>query len=411
MELYLSKPGVMSCAGNNIEELWKSVTTGNQKNIKKVKACNDEEYFAARIADDSLQASGARYDMKIMRIENAALEQIADDVLAVKERYGADRVAVCLGSCDNGTEFSLANHRKYFAEGEFPKDYNIEIQGADYVSTFVAEKFGLTGPAVTFATACSSSAGAIIKASEMIMGGVVDAAVVGGIDIASDTTLIGFSALEAVSSEITNPFSKNRHGITLGDGAAFFVLTKEPLSVVECPQGGRIETTSTTTVRLLGWGESADAYHMTSPDPSGAGAEKAIRRALEASKVAGSEVGYINLHGTGTKFNDSMEAKAVAAIFGEKTVPVSTTKPVTGHTLGAAAALEAAICWKALVENQGKNDNIQLPLQVWDGERDEEIPELNIVDGKSGAAKGNLKICLSNSFAFGGANACLVLGI
>ena len=411
MELYLSKPGVMSCAGNNIEELWKSVTTGNQKNIKKVKACNDEEYFAARIADDSLQASGARYDMKIMRIENAALEQIADDVLAVKERYGADRIAVCLGSCDNGTEFSLANHRKYFAEGEFPKDYNIEIQGADYVSTFVAEKFGLTGPAVTFATACSSSAGAIIKASEMIMGGVVDAAVVGGIDIASDTTLIGFSALEAVSSEITNPFSKNRHGITLGDGAAFFVLTKEPLSVVECPQGGRIETTSTTTVRLLGWGESADAYHMTSPDPSGAGAEKAIRRALEASKVAGSEVGYINLHGTGTKFNDSMEGKAVAAIFGEKTVPVSTTKPVTGHTLGAAAALEAAICWKALVENQGKNDNIKLPIQVWDGERDEEIPELNIVDEKSGAAKGNLKICLSNSFAFGGANACLVLGI
>ena len=403
MELYLSKPGVMSCAGNNIEELWKSVTTGNQKNIKKVKACNDEEYFAARIADDSLQASGARYDMKIMRIENAALEQIADDVLAVKERYGADRIAVCLGSCDNGTEFSLANHRKYFAEGEFPKDYNIEIQGADYVSTFVAEKFGLTGPAVTFATACSSSAGAIIKASEMIMGGVVDAAVVGGIDIASDTTLIGFSALEAVSSEITNPFSKNRHGITLGDGAAFFVLSREHLDG--------------STVKLLGWGESADAYHMTSPDPSGAGAEKAIRRALEASKVATSEVGYINLHGTGTKFNDSMEAKAVAAIFGEggkggiSQVPVSTTKPVTGHTLGAAAALEAAICWKALVENQGKNDNIQLPLQVWDGERDEEIPELNIVDGKSGAAKGNLKICLSNSFAFGGANACLVLGI
>ena len=210
MELYLSKPGVMSCAGNNIEELWKSVTTGNQKNIKKVKACNDEEYFAARIADDILQASGARYDMKIMRIENAALEQIADDVLAVKERYGADRIAVCLGSCDNGTEFSLANHRKYFAEGEFPKDYNIEIQGADYVSTFVAEKFGLTGPAVTFATACSSSAGAIIKASEMIMGGVVDAAVVGGIDIASDTTLIGFSALEAVSSETPELSSARR---------------------------------------------------------------------------------------------------------------------------------------------------------------------------------------------------------
>lgn len=407
MELYLSKPGVMSCAGNNIDELWNAVTTGCQSGIKKVTACNGEEYFAARINDAILQPSGGRYDMKIIRIENAALEQIADDINAAKSRYGAERVAVCIGSCDNGTEFSLANHRKYFADGEFPKNYNIEVQGADYVATFIAEKFGLTGPAVTFATACSSSAGAIIKAAEMIMGGVVDAAVVGGIDIASDTTLIGFSALEAVSSEITNPFSKNRHGITLGDGAALFVLSREA---------------NGATVKLLGWGESADAYHMTSPDPSGAGAEKAIRRALENSGVAAGDVGYINLHGTGTKFNDSMEAKAVAAIFGEagasgdaqsESVPVSTTKPVTGHTLGAAAALEAAICWKALVENKEK-ENIKLPAQVWDGEQDEELPQLNIVDSKSGNGDGNnrpLKVCLSNSFAFGGANACLVLGI
>ena len=403
MELYLSKPGVMSCAGNNIDELWNAVTTGCQSGIKKVTACNGEEYFAARINDAILQPSGGRYDMKIIRIENAALEQIADDINAAKSRYGAERVAVCIGSCDNGTEFSLANHRKYFADGEFPKNYNIEVQGADYVATFIAEKFGLTGPAVTFATACSSSAGAIIKASEMIMGGVVDAAVVGGIDIASDTTLIGFSALEAVSSEITNPFSKNRHGITLGDGAAFFVLSREA---------------NGATVKLLGWGESADAYHMTSPDPSGAGAEKAIRRALENSGVVAGDVGYINLHGTGTKFNDSMEAKAVAAIFGDSEggaalVPVSTTKPVTGHTLGAAAALEAAICWKALVENKEK-ENIKLPAQVWDGEQDEELPQLNIVDSKSGNGDGEkkpLKVCLSNSFAFGGANACLVLGI
>ena len=395
MDLYLSKPGVMSCAGNNIDELWQSVTGGNQRGIKKVTACNGEEYFAARIDDEVLKPSTSRYEMKIMRIENAALEQIKADVEAAVSKYGAERVAVCVGSCDNGTEFSLAGHRKYFAEEKFPADYSLEIQGADYVATFVAEKFGLRGPVNTFSTACSSSAGAIIKAAEMIKGGIVDAAVVGGIDIASDTTLIGFSALEAVSSEITNPFSKNRHGITLGDGAAFFVLSKDP-----------------TNVKLLGWGESADAYHMTSPDPSGAGAEKAIRRALENSGVAATNVGYINLHGTGTKFNDSMESIAVDKVFGADgiKVPVSTTKPVTGHTLGAAAALEAAICWKALVENNGKN-NITLPVQVWDGERDEELPEINIVDSKSEAVKGDLKICLSNSFAFGGANACLVLGV
>lgn len=411
MNLYFSKPGVMSCAGYSIEELWNSVLTGNQKNIKKVKACDNEEYFAARIPDTDLKPSSARYDMKIMRIEEAALMQISEEIQTVKNKYGPERVAVCVGSCDNGTEFSVAGHRKYFESGKFPENYNLEIQGADYVSTFIAEKFGLRGPVNTFSTACSSSAGAIIKAAEMLYADIADAAVVGGIDIASDTTLIGFSSLEAVSSELTNPFSKNRHGITLGDGAAFFVLTKEKLFG--------------ETPRLLGWGESADAYHATSPDPSGAGAKKAIMRALENSKLSKKDVGYINLHGTGTKFNDSMEAKAVSEVFQDVKVPASTTKPVTGHTLGAAAALELSICWKALIQNKIDLENykknqekytIKLPLQVWDGEYDTEIPQLNIIDKNKKAfeayesADYELKVCLSNSFAFGGANASLVIG-
>ena len=410
MNLYLSKPGVMSCAGTNIDELWNSVISGSQQGIKKVTACDGQDFFAARISDSVLQPSGARYDMKVVRIENQALNQIAADVETVKQKYGADRIAVCVGSCDNGTEFSVAAHRNYFTEGQFPANYNLEIQGADYASTMVAEKFGLKGPVNTFSTACSSSAGAIIKGAELILAGLADAAVVGGIDIASDTTLVGFGALEAVSSEITNPLSKNRHGITLGDGAAFFVLTKEDLSTLSSSGLTR------GSIRLLGWGESSDAYHMTSPDPSGAGAEKAIRRAIERAEISTSDVGYINLHGTGTKLNDSMESKAVAAIFGENSVPVSSTKAVTGHTLGAAAALEVAICWKALVENNGKKiDNRNLPLQVWDGVKDDELPSLNIVDknnsGKTSSVSKDFTVCLSNSFAFGGANACLALGI
>ena len=460
INLFLSKPGVMSCAGNNIEELWNSVINGNQSGIKRVKACNDEEFFAARIDDSFLKPSSARYDMRIMRIEEAALNQIADEVQAVKAKFGAERIAVCVGSCDNGTEFSIAGHRKYFADGTFPADYDLEIQGADYVSTFVADKFGLRGPCATFSTACSSSAGAIIKGAELILAGLADAAVVGGIDIASDTTLIGFNSLEAVSSEVTNPFSKNRHGITLGDGAAFFVLSREiagdslvkPVNDKEPAKndigtgagasaaadenaslpGTGVSSVSFSggtreSVRLLGWGESADAYHMTSPDPSGAGAEKAIRRAMEKAGVRAEDVGYINMHGTGTKFNDSMEAKAISAVFREIKVPVSTTKAITGHTLGAAAALEAAICWKALVENNKENNdnNVKLPVQVWDGEQDPEIPVLNIVDKNTTASVNgqmngagdvekaalNLKVCLSNSFAFGGANACLVIGV
>ena len=147
---------------------------------------------------------------------------------------------------------------------------------------------------------------------------------------------------------------------------------------------------------------------MTSPDPTGEGAEKAIRRALESASLAPKDVGYINMHGTGTKLNDSMESKAIFSVFCGTSVPVSTTKAVTGHTLGASAALELAVCWAALTENK------RLPVQVWDGEQDPELPVLNIVDKNNAAAANGgkgLKACLSNSFAFGGANACLAIGV
>lgn len=400
MSIYFSKPGVVCCTGYSLEELWKAVTTGNQDGIKRVKTSTDEEFFAAKVDDSKLKPSSARYDMRIMRIEEAALDQISETINLAKNNYGAERVAVCIGSCDNGTEFSIAGHRKYFENGEFDADYNIEMQSADYVATYISERFGLKGPSTTVSTACSSSAGAIIKGTEMIMAGMVDAVVVGGIDIASDTVLIGFNSLEAVSSELTNPFSKNRHGITLGEAGVFFVISKDNLENAEHP------------VTLLGWGESSDAYHMTSPDPSGVGAEKAMRRALEKAGLKPEDVDYINLHGTGTKFNDSMEAIAVDKIFGDYKVPVSTTKAVTGHTLGAAAALEAAICYAGLIDNFDKiGDNVIMPLQVWDGVQDDTMPVINIVSKNNIPKNKKMKVCLSNSFAFGGSNACLAIGI
>ena len=389
MKIYLSKPGVISSAGANLEELLASLVSGDQSGIKQYKTFSGETFFAARIDGSKLKPSSGRLDMKIIRIEEAALNQISENIEKAKSKYGADRIAVCVGSCDNGTELSLAGHKKYFENGAFPEDYTIEMQGADYVSSFIAEKYGLKGPVCTFSTACSSSAGALIKAAELIKSGFCDAAVAGGIDIASDTTLVGFASLEAVSDKITNPFSKNRSGITLGDGAAFFVLSKEPLDK------------SVPEICLLGYGESCDAHHMTSPDPSGAGAKKAIEKALSNAKIKPEEVDYINLHGTGTKFNDSMEAKAVDAVFGACKVPCSTTKPVTGHTLGAAGALELAICFAAITNNV-------LPPQIWDGIFDEEIPKLNFTN-KNINYLHQTKICLSNSFAFGGANTCLVI--
>ena len=396
MKIYLSKPGIFSAAGKNAQDFWVSLINGDQSGIKRYETFSGSTFFAARIDESGLQPSNGRFDMKIIRIEEAALRQIEDLIKKAKEKYGEKRIAVCIGSCDNGTEFSLAGHKKYFENGAFTQDYSIEMQGADYVSTFIAEKYSLLGPVCTFSTACSSSAGAIIKAAELIKSGICDAAVAGGIDIASDTTLDGFNSLEAISENITNPFSKNRSGITLGDGAAFFVLSKDILDK------------SVSPVCLLGYGESCDAHHMTSPDPSGIGAEKAIERALSSAKILPEEVDYVNLHGTGTKFNDSMEAKAVSAIFGKHQVHCSTTKPITGHTLGAAGALELAVCCMAIAENLGKNE-AQLPPQIWDGVFDEEMPELNFVRKNSNLDKHEIKICLSNSFAFGGANACLVI--
>ena len=170
---------------------------------------------------------------------------------------------------------------------------------------------------------------------------VCDAVVAGGVDIASNTVLMGFNSLEAVSAgKITNPFSKNRCGITLGEAAAFFVLTRENLFE--------------TGIALLGYGESCDAYHMTSPDPEGKGAALAISEALKRSRLNPSEIDYINLHGTGTRFNDSMEAKAVKKVFGGSSILCSSTKPMTGHTLGAAGALETAVCFESIYMNRGK---------------------------------------------------------
>ena len=395
-DIYFLKPAVLCCAGSNIEELWESVKTGNQNGLKRVKALNGKEFWAGRV-DDSLlsEKSSARFDMRICRLEEKCLSQLDDLIEQVKTKYGVQKIGVCVGTCDNGTEFSVKGHRSFFEKGKFDSDYTLEIQSADYAATFISEKYGVKGPVLAFETACSSSAGAIVKASELLRAGVCDAVIAGGIDIASDTVLMGFDALEAVSSEKTNPFSKNRHGITLAEGAAFFVMTKEPLN------GEKI--------RLLGYGESADAYHMTSPDPSGNGAERAMKKALDFAQLKPEQIDYVNLHGTGTKFNDSMEAKAVDVVFGSYKVPCSTTKSMTGHTLGAAGAIEAAICWAAL-KNFSEGEK-EFPVQVWDGEKDDEMPEINIVSEKNKLVPEKLNICMSNSFAFGGANTSLIIGL
>ncbi len=394
--VFLSRPAVVCSAGMNLDDLWTSVILGDNSAMIPTKVRSGKRLYAARIPESRLLPSNARFDMHIIRMENAALEQLAPAVNKAISVYGKERVGVCVGSCDNGSEFSVAAHTFYFESGVFPSSYELEMQGADYVATFVKEKFGISGATLAFATACSSSAGAIIKAAQLVRSGALDAVVTGGVDIASDTVLLGFNSLEAVSPQPTNPFSKNRSGITLGDAAAFFVLSRAPLD--------------SEKICLAGYGESSDAFHLTSPESSGEGAISAMQKALKSAELLCEEIDYVNLHGTGTKLNDSMEARAMNAVFGEYNVPCSSTKSITGHTLGAAAALEAAICWKTLDVNSKNEEKIVLPPQVWDGDFDSEIPKLQIVSkGKEIQCKRKqISRCMSNSFAFGGANASLI---
>ena len=337
-----------------------------------------------KMQEPPLYASSTR----IIRIIDAALEQMRPDIEKAISVYGHEKIGICLGSCDNGSEASLLAHREFLAKGAFPKDYNLKYQGASFPVEFIARKFNLKGPAITIATACASGASAIARGAELIRSGLCDAVIAGGADIVSDTVLLGFHALEAVSDSITNPFSKNRKGINLGEGAAFFLLDSRG-------NGGL----GNSGIKLLGSGESADAFHITAPGEDGAGPAKAMTNALQEAGLNPSQIGYVNLHGTGTLLNDAAEALAMKAVFGEKIPPASSIKPIIGHTLGAAGALEAAICWMVLHEKKG------FPLHCWDGEKDEKLvfhPHIPEFDPPS--------FCMSNNFAFGGCNVSLILG-
>jgi 3-oxoacyl-[acyl-carrier-protein] synthase-1 len=335
--------------------------------------------------DAALPATLTRNDGLIRLV----LDQIKDELAQAKLRYGADRVAVILGTSTSGIAEGEAAFSVKKRLGVWPDGYHYRQQELGRLSEGVAAYLGLTGPSYTIATACSSSAKVFASARRLMRAGLCDAAIVGGVDTLCDTTINGFASLDAVSRGLCQPFSRNRDGINIGEGAAAFLVTPEACEIA-----------------LLGFGESSDAYHLSAPDPNGTGAADAMAAALADAGLTREEIGYVNLHGTGTQLNDAMEGAAVHEIFGS-TMPCSSTKGMTGHLLGAAGACEAAFLYLALHRAYGSG---QLPPHLWDGEQDPGIPELNFV--KPGT-RLDLNVCsamLSNSFAFGGSNMALILG-
>ena len=318
----------------------------------------------------------------------AALSQIKPAVDAVIVRFGPERIGIVIGTSTSGIAEGELALRHYAGTGALAEPFHYGQVELGSPAAVLAAALGVTGPAYVHSSACASSAKALTSAARLMLMGACDAVLAGGVDTLCAFTVAGFMALESVSDKRCNPLSRNRDGINIGEGAALFLMSRAP-----------------ATVALRGWGESSDGYHMSAPDPAGVGARLAMERALLRAGSAATQVDYINLHGTATVQNDAMEARVVHAMFGDR-VSVSSTKPFTGHTLGAAGAIEAGLCWLAM---QDDNPAGKLPPHLWDGVADPALPTLNVAE--PGTSLGRpLRWVLSNSFAFGGANATLVLG-
>lgn len=330
----------------------------------------------------------------------AALAQIRPAVQAAIARYGADRVGVVVGTSTSGIGETEQAIRAFQQQGALPDVFHYDRQEMGSPAVMLAQELGVAGPAYAHSSACSSSAKAMASAARLIRMGLCDAVVTGGADSLCTFTVAGFAALESVSATQCNPMSVHRNGINIGEGAALFLMTADA-DIVAADAGPQ----AVSPVALLGWGESSDGHHMSAPDPTGAGAMLAMTQALVRAGMDAQQVDYINMHGTATPQNDAMESRVIAQLFGCQ-APVSSTKPLTGHTLGAAAAIEAALCWLAM---QDDNPQGRLPPHLWDGSRDPDLPDLALV--APGAALGRpLRRVLSSSFAFGGSNAALLLG-
>lgn len=386
--IYFSAVGMVNALGNNSAQIAASLKAGVAPGmtVQEGWLTEDRPVWLGSVTGElpaipaALSAHRSRNNQLLM----AALAQIEVPVNNAVARYGKDRVAIVMGTSTSGIAEGEDAVRHLQQHGEFPAGYDYQQQELGDPSQFMAQLLDLSGPAYTLSTACSSSAKAMISGKRLIESGLADVALVGGADSLCRMPVNGFNSLESYSRGHCTPFGQNRDGINIGEASALILLTREPADIA-----------------LLGAGESSDAWHMSAPHPEGLGAERAINMALEQAGLRPDDVGYINAHGTATPLNDQVEAAVIHRLFGNRT-PCSSTKHLTGHTLGAAGATEAALSWLILTHNMA------LPRQDFSvTPRDRSLPDIRLVETTEMAGK---PVILSNSFAFGGNNASLVIG-
>ncbi|MFC6339088.1 beta-ketoacyl-ACP synthase [Pseudomonas sp. CCM 7891] len=389
MTAYLNALGVICALGRGKREVSRNLFAGDCSGMRDEGGWVPERVLPVAGVHGELAAIPPGLEQQSSRNNQLLLEaalQIHDEIQQVIQTFGPSRVGVVLGTSTSGIDEASRGIAHFLQDKQFPGNYDYQQQELSAPATFLADWLQLSGPTYVISTACTSGARALMSAQRLLDLGVCDAVLCGGVDSLCKLTLNGFSSLEAVSGQRCNPFSVNRNGINIGEAAALFLMSN-----VRGP------------IALLGSGASCDAHHISAPDPTGKGARLAMDKALACARLDPEQIGYLNLHGTATQHNDAMESLAVASLF-PRGVACSSTKPMTGHTLGAAGALEAAFCWLSLAAD---NTAHALPPHIWDAQADPALPALQWVTPEDRLKK---RCLMSNSFAFGGNNVSLIIG-
>ncbi len=393
----MSKPcslaalGIINALGADRDVIWRRTLAGDTSSMKPHPDLTAGGDWLVGAVDDmrlpTLPDGLERYSCRNNRFTMGAFEQIETEVMNAVRAVGADRVGVVMGTSTSGSRECEAAILHEHHHGSLLPEFRYEQLELGGAASFLAELLELGGPALSISTACSSGARALVSARSLLELGVCDVVLAGGSDSLCGLTSHGFASLKAVAAGLTNPFSANRDGLNLGEGAALFLVTRENAGI-----------------QLLGVGESSEAHHISSPDPEGTGAAASMREAMEDAGAAADDVGYLNLHGTGTRLNDSMESLAVSRVLGGET-PCSSTKPLIGHCLGAAGAMELGFCWMALDASAGQQ--IPIPPHRYDGDGDTELASIRLAGVGESTDRA---ILLTNSFGFGGNNCTLAVG-
>lgn len=393
IKLYLNDLGIVNCLGNSKKEVTAALLKNDNNMIKHGKLFSGRTTYFAQVTTllPTLDQQFEIYNCRNNQILASAFEQIRESFNHLLKTYKKERIGIVLGTSTSGINEGEKKAYVYFHQhGKYPPNFDYRKQELGQIACFLAKYIGIAGPAFAISTACTSSGKAFLSAKKLIENDLCDAVIVGGCDSYCQTAINGFDALEAISENICQPFSKHRDGINIGEGAALFILSKEP-----------------SAIKFMAGGESSDGYHITSPDPSGNGAALAINSALHEARLTPKDIGYINLHGSATIKNDAMENAAVGTCFKYTLPPTSSTKHLIGHTLGAASAQELGLCW-LLMQTQYNPEQI-LPKQRGKKEfiKDEQLENLNIITDEIIFTKPYF---MSNSHAFGGSNVSLIIG-